>query len=92
MHQPTSEYFDQLYDRMEVIHERYGHEYACGIFMSMLAGLINRGLCPDNSFSEIEDTKNKIEKMASEIDEINRKCQPNLNKHEVKPLGESNDA
>ncbi len=82
MHQPTSENFDQLYDRMEVIHTRYGHEYACSIFMSMLAGLLNRGLCSDKAFGEIEHTKNEIEKMADEIDEINRRCQPNLDKHQ----------
>ena len=84
MHEPTKEYFDHLYERMEVIHTRYGHEYACGIFMSMLAGLLNRGLCPDKAFGEIEHTKNEIEKMADEIDEINRRCQPNLSKHQQK--------
>ena len=82
MHQPSDEYFDHLNERLEVIRKRFEDKRACSIFMSMIAGLINRGLCPDKALSEIEKTRDSIEKLASEIDEINERCQPNLSKHQ----------
>jgi len=84
MPRSSTEYFDHLYQRHELIRKQYDDKYVCGIFMSMIVGRINKGLCLDTASIETEKTKDSIKKMASEIGEINERCQPNQNQHQQK--------